>query len=1263
MPVYQIWTVSKARSVARNNLFLSADDYFKRYKEVDPKLPSHPDVVYQDQWQGWRDFLSSRKIYETFEEAKTAARLIQFRGTTHYKKQCKKFDKKLPIKPENSYRNEWTNWRDFLGTPQKEFYSTYEEARRAVPKGNFTSSTDYFARRKEVDPKLPSRPATVYSEDWVDWFHYLQKERNYETYAIAKIAAHKCKFSGARDYIDNAKSMDSRLPANPNITYKDEWISWHDYLGTTPIEYYNTYAEAKKAAEQENFTGQSDYRSRRKNVDPKLPPHPNLTYTNDWIDWNHFLSIEVLYESYLEAKRSAKNGKFINSLDYADRHKTFDPKLPTCPYDIYSEDWVDWYDYLAKPYSLDKFRKFILLHGAIKKKQYDVLAQKYQSLPKDPCSFYQFKSYKEIIEFEYYDFEKSKIYCHENRIKNTEEYIAHAKNNPYLRAHPAKIEGYTSFKELFYHPEEFEYLLDLEPKLTEYVYVARKTTKHGSNLSKKSYIIRLFLNDYILKLKQPLEPRAFLHKSHSAPPLNLFFENLAESDKSTNTLVIINTYILELIKEYCADTDEDTGEIFYVDGYRNPFQSFELEFQVTSGNIETKKAILPYHYIQKAAEYLCPTKAKSFSDLANAIRIYDTDFYEVDKSDIDENDENCVWRTREVYKSSGRFKETIFEMWSPVRTIALYTLHMLPLRGQQILWNDSGEADNHLPKFVNGEIKWVKNEHSSAGKFTTPQGFIFNTGSNIDADKSELGFYTTTNKTRNREGGYHAPYMPINLARWLILLRDWQIKYNPISKPSRWSEIYIPRKVDNRRLKIRGYKGQQCFLFRNPKEKSKLLKEHPVSTTCLKTALPILYFNIQEKKHPLAIKINEDDGVFSLTNYSSNFTVHSLRASLITAYIIDAKVSPVIVAKLVGHASIVMTIYYAVVAESEMRRTLTLAEELALAKSRDKMDDYLYNDSLKNIESLFCDTNGNEFLNNIGSISTIQKSMVQIFDYGICPFAGARCSEGGELVAEKSSFRKPVPAGYLGYQNCPQCRFFITGPMFLGGLKMLADEISLEAHVTSTRMGEIQAEILELENEWDEKGGEFLEDKQVSLTRKRNLYQQLVTKFDALAVDLIHVFRLSHAACQLIDKQDSDTNTKNIPMLVNEDVTINVGVDEVSYFRSLDTVCKNAELYAYANPSRAIPSRSQMLDAMSQINDIKSYLYSLTEQQQLKVGNQITQLLIERLGGWEKLDKVMDGENLLSDFIASPELKSLKREIATLSSEKIPNLRVIMGNK
>ena len=51
---------------------------------------------------------------------------------------------------------------------------------------------------------------------------------------------------------DNAKSMDSRLPANPNITYKDEWISWHDYLGTTPIEYYNT--QLKKTQENTRFS-------------------------------------------------------------------------------------------------------------------------------------------------------------------------------------------------------------------------------------------------------------------------------------------------------------------------------------------------------------------------------------------------------------------------------------------------------------------------------------------------------------------------------------------------------------------------------------------------------------------------------------------------------------------------------------------------------------------------------------------------------------------------------------------------------------------------------------------------------------------------------------------------------------------------------------------------------------------------------------------------------------------------------------------------
>jgi hypothetical protein len=121
--------------------------------------------------------------------------------------------------------------------------------------------------------------------------------------------------------------------------------------------------------------------------------------------------------------------------------------------------------------------------------------------------------------------------------------------------------------------------------------------------------------------------------------------------------------------------------------------------------------------------------------------------------------------------------------------------------------------------------------------------------------------------------------------------------------------------------------------------------------------------------------------------------------------------------------------------------------------------------------------------------------------------------------------------------------------------------------------------------------------------------------------------------------------------------------EEVSIFRSLDTVCKNAELYAFADPSRAIPSRSQILDALASDNDFHFGLFKLTDQQQLDAGNQITRLLMERLGSWDKLDRVADGENFLSDFVGGGELKHLTRDLALLANESIPGLKVIDGGK
>ena len=87
-------------------------------------------------------------------------------------------------------------------------------------------------------------------------------------------------------------------------------------------------------------------------------------------------------------------------------------------------------------------------------------------------------------------------------------------------------------------------------------------------------------------------------------------------------------------------------------------------------------------------------------------------------------------------------------------------------------------------------------------------------------------------------------------------------------------------------------------------------------------------------------------------------------------------------------------------------------------------------------------------------------------DYGICPNAGEKCNEGGIKEDDIASAKlTAVQAGYLGISNCLRCKFFITGPAFIGGLKMLADEIARESIVYRERMHDFreQEDLLDIE--------------------------------------------------------------------------------------------------------------------------------------------------------------------------------------------------------
>ena len=272
-----------------------------------------------------------------------------------------------------------------------------------------------------------------------------------------------------------------------------------------------------------------------------------------------------------------------------------------------------------------------------------------------------------------------------------------------------------------------------------------------------------------------------------------------------------------------------------------------------------------------------------------------------------------------------------------MKLVALYTLLRVPLRGQQILWLDSGEADAEIPVINRDNIEWIENR-KPLRKYQRAQSFI------KKCTDDSAGMFVTTNKTGGKS--YSIPYMPPDLAYWIIRLRDWQSKYNPLTEPTPWTKIDLRQKINKDVLRSR---GSQTFLFRDPCS-SKGHRYSPMqTTTAFSRSLPALLFEIQRPDKGLA---ELDSCRPRTTLYKSKFTAHSLRTSLITALLVDGGASAETLMKLVGHATIVMTLYYAKIGPKVMQLELGEAEKRALKSEVDRLKDLAFTRKIEAAKSV-----------------------------------------------------------------------------------------------------------------------------------------------------------------------------------------------------------------------------------------------------------------------------------------------------------------------
>ncbi|WP_434356016.1 integrase family protein [Parasalinivibrio latis] len=733
------------------------------------------------------------------------------------------------------------------------------------------------------------------------------------------------------------------------------------------------------------------------------------------------------------------------------------------------------------------------------------------------------------------------------------------------------------------------------------------------------------------------------------------------------------SFIDWIIEKYYSQPD-DNGDP--VGMFKNPF----LRSSNPVNKQETAYNTLPFYYIKKLRNILCPRPRGNLSDWTWAIEQSDLfmhngrhtrDWFIVSKDLIDEKDPDCVWRKVTLDKdrqirvdgSLRRFNagDSYHVLWSPVRAMTLYMKLQLPLRTYQVRMLDSGEADtwrydkgqwipNKTNEFVEGSEKrpWQK---GVIHRLVTP-----------DIGDVMTGLYINTNKTADRNKdeisrGYVIPWENEDVLYWLEKLRNWQEKYNPISLPTSIHELdykhFGSTKSDTQRDEI----GNICFLFRHASSPLKRERKLPITSGVINTLWIELLRQLEENTFKAQQTLTDGSKVRFIDPINprkSMFPLHSLRVSLITCYTLEGDIpTPVLSKLLVGHTRLIMTLHYTKVTAVMMARKMKQAEEKISANDEESLQTFLANKSIQEI-GLQASYNDIEALQTI--LRVRNPAGWQEKSIGVCLAGGNTsslpenvcvpgCWNGGERLKRanrnQSDLYGPVPHGL---ENCVRCRWFITDLRYLPALSAHFNNLSYHASEAAKLAAELEQQLsLLLDEEYfcEIRQQAFVKHEEVHALERRLERQQ--TDADEYCKDLVACFQIIRKIVALEGKREQGDNKEKIVAIGSEEeISPFFGfLDTESEFRQLIQLCDDAEVFADLRDdlrkSSAIAHRSNTLNVMLMKSGYIPFLLQLDAETQLLAGNAMVNAMIKAMDesdknrAMTKLAGYLDAEAYLHD--------------------------------
>jgi hypothetical protein len=253
------------------------------------KLPNDPQNIFSKEWIDWDDWLGvTQQEYLSFVEAKKIIVKLNLQTKQEWIKFCKsKKQENIPSKPNLVYNDQWIDWDDWLGVTQQEYLS-FVEAKKIIAKLNLILYKEWASYCKlGTKPKtIPNKPNIIYKNEWIDWDDWLGvNDEKCLSYQDAKKFLSDMGIESGVEWKEFRDSDDrpKNIPRDPRKYYtrlnpKFEF-DWHDWYGLYDRKYL-LYPEARKIILQQNFQNMDEYKKWiNSNKRPKnIPKEPQAYY-------------------------------------------------------------------------------------------------------------------------------------------------------------------------------------------------------------------------------------------------------------------------------------------------------------------------------------------------------------------------------------------------------------------------------------------------------------------------------------------------------------------------------------------------------------------------------------------------------------------------------------------------------------------------------------------------------------------------------------------------------------------------------------------------------------------------------------------------------------------------------------------------------------------------------------------------------------------------------------------------------------------------